>query len=1438
MAPSLNVSGSTPYYANLTVSVNGIYPLSRSTVTFAYSTLSPITQTLTITPLSVVSGMTVTVYGSNFTSADVCKFGVTLNSGSTSLLSTSALMCVVPTMAHLGTVTVTVGTRAGTVMYVSEPAVVSVSPKAGSIAGGYAVTLTGAGFGTASMVSKIKCFFGPFESVPVTAWLSATAIVCTVPPGPSASSVTLSVVVDQITSVTSVSFTYVLQRASLISLSPTVGVRGTLVTATLLGNATDCDRAAATSYVCMWDGSSSSQASLISGSALQIQCSALGSNLTIQGVAGWLGFSLCNSSSVSHVVPDIIMPSVVSTAGIALTVFGSSFYNTSTLCGLFKGHVYPASFKSQSVVTMTLPASIVKTLPWGPSNVSVSSDGTDFGVPGTVLIAEVPTLMSITIPLQVPIRSSPVITLFGSGFLSQHNKVASIKFGTANAPVRVVSSTSITCTVPSSNSTTVAPVNITFAVLGNDVSVSIGALQYVAALPISVASIPSPAPPTVSRVYPLRIHPGSATTLVTLVGDMFSATSSVLLDDVPVSLSAFYSSKVIVCSIPAQDPAAAGKYHLLKVANDQSNFISAPSIPLLFLDEVTVSSVSPATGQGSQWLSINGSGFLNVSDLACRIGSFVTSRAMFVSSTTCQCWVPAGLVPDSYPISITVNGRDYFAGVASSSVFTAVPLALATSRSVSTSTISGSGFVAPLQCKFGQSSPWLNASITTSGSIVCQTTVQCGALHLSVDGGLTTLTSASVISVPCGTANGSSLILSFLNPPSGPITGGTPVTVHGSGFTDLPDIPACRFGDAISSAAVLLSDTELLCVAPSATVVGPVLVGLVAESFVVPKSLTYNFTMSAPYILSVAPSASSPSGGSVVTFTGSSFAGSALCIINATIAGPATFASSSLVVGIAPEFRIPGPASVVVGTSSALPLSSSHSFNYRSPMTISSVAPFGGYAGTIVTITGTGFNDSSDPTVCLFGTAVATTYVVSDTQVTCVAPHDPLPPGRISLTLSSSILPASSWPNATFTYLQKASLLFVAIVPPVSVLAHQGFDIIGSSFDDVFPVFVRLGSSTITQCSRTSSSSLTCEAPNGVTTYPSGVTVSVAFGSSLSTAFITTSLVYVRLPNPTVTVVTPSLVPLRGGSQITVLGSGFSPRLNLSCRFVPDGASPILPAVVINSTALLCVSPSGLPSLTSIAVRVRVDYATEFGGGASSTFTVYDDRISLIVPTTGPWTGGTNVRVYLRSVPPPSAVVICRFTAPAAVLLSTAPLPVPLTSVVNCPTPNFQGPVNDTLLSVSLNGGHDFTSTDVATFSFQNPVVLVSASPARAPANIAVFGSGFLPSPGLLCSFGNGIVNVSAVWISSTHIQCRAPSIATASSAVQLAVTNNGLDYSPSTLSIAVDSVSATALSVTPPLGQIGSVVSVYGSGFLNSTSLACSFGTSTVRGSATFHVA
>jgi len=222
-----------------------------------------------------------------------------------------------------------------------------------------------------------------------------------------------------------------------------------------------------------------------------------------------------------------------------------------------------------------------------------------------------------------------------------------------------------------------------------------------------------------------------------------------------------------------------------------------------------------------------------------------------------------------------------------------------------------------------------------------------------------------------------------LFPARGPATGGTTVTITGSGFTGVTGV---IFGTT-RTAPTVDSDTQLTATSPPGT--GTVQVTLVTAGGTTAPAGQFSYVAvpTVPTVTSVTPADGPTTGGTAVVITGSGFTGASSVSFGGTSVVPTVDSDTQISVS-SPQGT--GVVNVTVvapgGTSAVTPASQ---FTYTAPPaapTVTGIDPAKGpdTGGTSVTISGTGFTGATG--VSFGGTSATAFTVVSDTQITATSP--------------------------------------------------------------------------------------------------------------------------------------------------------------------------------------------------------------------------------------------------------------------------------------------------------------------------------------------------------------------------------------------------------------------------------------------------------------------
>ena len=259
----------------------------------------------------------------------------------------------------------------------------------------------------------------------------------------------------------------------------------------------------------------------------------------------------------------------------------------------------------------------------------------------------------------------------------------------------------------------------------------------------------------------------------------------------------------------------------------------------------------------------------------------------------------------------------------------------------------------------------------------------------------------------------------------------------------------------------------------------------------------------------------------------------------------------------------------------------------------------------------------------------------------------------------------------------------------------------------------------------------------------------------------------------------------------------------------------IVAASVLNKTTISCSTAQS--SFTgSMSIDLSVNGRDVTGTSSLLTF-VQKPVVDSVYPSFGPVSGNTVVHIYGSGLS--VSGLMCQFGN----AIST--MAVFSDSHVSCVTPQ-QSAVSVAVLSFSVNG-EQFSSTGFV-FRYVAEPILWSLSPALGPeiggTRVYLQGANLGPRSGVLCQFGSTGPPVSARWESDDLVSCVTPAMMPG--LVDVRLSTNGQQFSSSSISFTYYSreqlVSSTP-AVCPAYGSL--TVSVTGSGFLNTSSLACMFG-------------
>ena len=1434
------------------VAQNGILTHMRSAIAFTYGALPIITSVSPCVGFSGVSTV-VTVFGTfnQQASSLTCRFGNHLDVSAT-LVNASAIQCRTP--SHLessSTASLPTSSSTSSKVRVSQnfvdfsvtsasftmhpaPRIASVSPSGGAITGGTVVRLTGSQF---QNVSSAMCRFGS-AGVVAAVYFNVTVVECVSPACDQCAQASRVLVEfsynekDFADSV--VAFTY--------TASPTVSYvfpdrsnnHGGTVVAVTGYNFVD-----SASLRCKFDmeGTDANASRTVPArweSSEKIHClvPSLGEPPYLDGRDTSAVLRVSNNAhdySVD-VVPFVfymsahvqtIHPQFGPLSGrTALSVKGTGFSFSNDLnCRFGEKSLSPASFVSETLVLCLSPSVEVA----GNVAVVVVANGVDVSTTEAKFFFAAASRISAISPTSLPVAAGTsfalgseasavartVLQIQGDGFINStaFGENTTCVFVTENIVTMTVKATFvnaslITCLPPPTMTPGEAFVEVQFH--SSYTTTNAKQILFYQA-------------PTVHQVTP-RSGSRLGGDLVTVSGYNFIENPGLCCYfgrfNKTKSTAKWLSSTSVQCQTPAV--ATAGDVFvqvsingLQMPGNDDGRGNTAS---FTFMGELRFSSITPTfgTSEGNTIVSISGTNFYHNGEFHC-LFDMQKSQATYVNDSLITCVAPPSGGIGSVTLRVAINGV-----VASNStatfLYVTVPAVSRVEPSWSPTnggtriTVHGSAFVdSPmLACLFeGTSKKSNNHSdgdsssakvvMSRSATYVSQSSLTCVAPPNHKEG-----TVSLKVSLNGQDSTREGLFFEFrrepqvlmISPSSGPRSGGTDIEIFGNNFLRWSGNVRCVFGNITSTPARWVSRTRVTCSSP------------VADQYV---ELTDNSS-------------------------------------NSTSRSAVSFAIQDMYRG------------VYFASEATL------SFTFQSETFVSSFHPAFSSLGsisTVVTVRGRGFYFTAT-LQCRFGNLTVRAKFVNQSCVQCLAPQAKVPgPVSIGVTNNGKDFFAS---EAPFHYVKSPRILqivpssvefnserkFITLLGAHFLLPNPNSNVTGVGTVTAPSVFMcQFGDMQATVGAVVNDSSIQCILPNVPQSEVSDdMTVQVQVimnGYDLSNRDISFSFT-----RPVVaTDASPRSGHIRGGYTVLVEGLNFIDSVHLQCRF---GKVPSV-AVWLSSSAIRCHVPPARQGGTiggkvSLGVSNNgVDFVP-VGNAVNKTvrkgFTYLEAPvIGALVPQRGYVRGGANVALNGHGFYT-AAGLRCKFghVSVFAAFLNTSTLVCQAPPKLNAST---------VLVSIVVNG--TVVATAPSHFAYYPTPQIESLSPQIGEygmsRELTVRGVGFLSSvvPGdTACRFsteGDHVLTyiTPAVVTSNNTLRCDSPNMvnnvvsekgmhASLSRRLKVEVTFNGIEYTNNGVEFQVFGNELSIATITPASGprEGGSLISVYGQGFVNSPALACIF--------------
>ncbi len=1131
-------------------------------------------------------GTTVTITGVGFTGATGVTFGT--HAGTNVHVTPTSITATSPS-GSAGTVDIQITSPSGTstlwsadqFTYLGSPTVTALSPLVGPTAGGTLVRVTGTNLTGASQVT-----FGgvPGTNVVVS---SPTTLEVTNPAG-SAGTADVRVTTPLGTSPTSSAdqFTYVLPP-TITGVSPNTHLSiygGTVVTIT------GTNLAYAENPVATLVTGGGGAAAIISDSNTSITAYTPASagnaeytaDLQVTTAGGVTAKTTADQVTYANPVPPTVTSlspsSGASGGGYTVDILGSGLANArSVTFGSASATIQADSDGDLTVIAppgtngATVPVTVTTS---AGSNTAGSSSQFTYTAPASLAVTGVT-------PSAGPVGGGTSVTITGAGFTG----ATRVLFGSSAATTFHVSSdTSITATSPAGSDST-GWVDVRVVGPSGESPVS-GADQFAYG-------------PTVSGYAP-NYGPVTGGTAITISGTGFQSDGGV--SAVTIAGAGNLTNLHVVSDtqmtgvVPAQSSGTSTSEAVTVTTAGTAGQVASKlfaATPQWYYGPA-ITSVSPSGGPlaGGTNVTINGLGFTGTD--AVYFGSTPATSYKVNSNSSITATSPAGTAGT---VDITVYAVTAPSNPAASDHYTyqAAPTVSGVSpgngpvAGGTSVTISGGNYANVSQVYFGSKAA---TSFTVNSSSQITATAPAGTDSTGwVDVRVVTPGGESAVSSADQFVYGPAVTSS--SPTSGPVGGGTTVTITGTGFQSDGGVTVVLVGGGGSlSNLKVVSDTQITGVTPAKSPISASLVLETAGTSGQANSLFisaggFNFL---PTVSSVSPAQGALAGGSSVTITGTGFTGASQVWFGSTAATSFRVNSSTSITATAPAGSdSTGWVDVrVVSNNEESATTTADQFVYGP--TITSLSPTSGPVdgGTQITLTGTGFKSDGGVASVLVNNLAATSVTVSsDTSLTAVVPAatNGLSGTAAVVVKMKGTTGQASTASATapqvFAYVPRVGSLTGTQTPVVGAVAGgTSVSVIGNGFAGATKVL--FGSTAATSFTVNSNTSITAVSPPGSDS-TGWVDIRVITPAGESAVNGNDQFVY----GPTIASISPTSGPIAGGTVLTVTGTGFNSDGGVAHAYV--GPS-IAPSIKVNSDTSMTVTTP--PSSTGQAGAATVVLAT------------------------------------------------------------------------------------------------------------------------------------------------------------------------------------------------------------------------------------------------------
>jgi hypothetical protein len=876
------------------------------------------------------------------------------------------------------------------------------------------------------------------------------------------------------------------------------------------------------------------------------------------------------------------------TGGTVVTITGTNLVGSGPTTVNFGSAQASVVYASLTQVVVDSPASSLGTVDVmaitsaGTSQTSAADQFTYVGAATVTAIG----------PATGPTTGGTQVTITGTNLAG----ATAVRFGNKAAVITSDSATQILATAPAGLAG-IVDIKVTTPTGGTSAASSADRYTY--------TTPTKPPAPSVSAVAPAS-GPTAGNTTVTITGTNLTGATAVFFGLSPGTIVSDTATQIVATS-PARSNTAVPTAVDVTVQTPGGSSATSSADQFTYVPPPYLASLSPSTGDvaGGTQVTIAGANLDNATQV---LFGGVAGAIVSNSSTQIVAASPPG-VAGTVDVTVTtgygsstlgLNDEFTYSACAAPAVTGVSP---ASGRSATTVTITGTNFAGTAsnlpRVFFGTtratvSSFSANQIVATSPSGVSGT----ADITVTTAAGTSATSAADQFTyVPAPT-------ITKLAPATGPIVGGTQVTITG---TNLANAASVYFGSTAVTTFASDTATQIVVMTPPGS---PGIVQVQVQTVGGNSLLTGNsqFTyVAAPTVSGITPAIGPAGGGADVLITGTNLANGIVSFGGTP--GTVVSGTGSLLIAVAPPGG-PGMVDVTVTTAGGTSATSAaDQYTYSAVPVITGISPASGSVsgGTAVTISGAGLANALQ---VLFGTTAVSGFT-SDTDGQLVVNS----PSGVAGTVDIRVVAAggTSVPvlDDQFTYGAGAPPTIDNVTPATGQLAGgTTITIDGSNFAGNLGVNIGKAQATIVSRSTTQIVAITPAGSAGTV----DVTVAAAGGTSSTSA----ADQFTYSGTPTVSGISPATGPATGGTAITITGT------NLTTATAVNFGSAAAAFIVVGPTQVLAISPPGAGS---------VDVTITAGGGATPTgsadrFTYLPaPSISTISPATGSTGGGTTVTI-------------------------------------------------------------------------------------------------------------------------------------------------------------------------------------------------------------------